>query len=176
MVGCILQKAGENYRVNIWGPEPATLSPFSFEGATKRNKPNLKPGSLIYCQVTKSRFRPLGRSLEAHLRAKSQVLNSFLHAHSTCTLFQSRVWSSHTRASSSINQRNNEQPSDKQCRALRHTEKSRPLSPSGSSRLVSSALLSSGRVDALAYGRATTSSDCPAASIRFFLRVFECLV
>ncbi|XP_003738104.1 exosome complex component RRP40 [Galendromus occidentalis] len=51
VIGCILQKAGENYRVNIWGPEPATLSPFSFEGATKRNKPNLKPGNLIYCQV-----------------------------------------------------------------------------------------------------------------------------
>jgi len=51
VVGCILQKAGENYRVNIWGPEPATLSPYAFEGATKRNKPNLKPGDLIYCQV-----------------------------------------------------------------------------------------------------------------------------
>ncbi|OQR69898.1 exosome complex component RRP40-like [Tropilaelaps mercedesae] len=51
VVGCILQKVGDNFRVNIWGPEPATLSAFAFEGATKRNRPNLKPGDLIYCQV-----------------------------------------------------------------------------------------------------------------------------
>ncbi|XP_022663664.1 exosome complex component RRP40-like [Varroa jacobsoni] len=51
VIGCILQKVGDNFRVNIWGPEPATLSAFAFEGATKRNRPNLKPGDLLYCQI-----------------------------------------------------------------------------------------------------------------------------
>jgi len=39
------------YRVNIFGPHPALLSQTGFEGSTKRNKPNLQPGSLIYCRV-----------------------------------------------------------------------------------------------------------------------------
>jgi len=51
VIGIILQKVGDNFRVNIGGPEPATLSVFAFEGATKRNRPNLKVGDAIYCQV-----------------------------------------------------------------------------------------------------------------------------
>lgn len=42
---------GDVYRVNIGGPHPALLSNLSFEGATKRNKPNLKSGLLIYARV-----------------------------------------------------------------------------------------------------------------------------
>jgi len=51
VIGTIMQKAGDNFRVNIGGPEPATLSAFAFEGATKRNRPNLKVGDSVYCQV-----------------------------------------------------------------------------------------------------------------------------
>ena len=43
---------GDVYRVNIGGPHPALLSNLNFEGATKRNKPSLKPGTLIYARVT----------------------------------------------------------------------------------------------------------------------------
>lgn len=42
---------GDVYRVNIGGPRPAVLSNLSFEGATKRNKPVLSPGMLLYARV-----------------------------------------------------------------------------------------------------------------------------
>ena len=41
------------YRVNIFGSHSALLHVLSFEGATKRNRPQLDPGSLIYCRVVK---------------------------------------------------------------------------------------------------------------------------
>lgn len=42
---------GDVYRINIGGPHPALLSNLSFEGATKRNKPNLQTGMLLYARV-----------------------------------------------------------------------------------------------------------------------------
>jgi exosome complex component RRP40 len=42
---------GDIYRVNIGGPHPALLSNLSFEGATKRNKPILTPGMLLYARI-----------------------------------------------------------------------------------------------------------------------------
>lgn len=42
---------GDIYRVNIGGPHPGQLSNLSFEGATKRNKPNLTTGTLLYCRI-----------------------------------------------------------------------------------------------------------------------------
>jgi exosome complex component RRP40 len=42
---------GDIYRVNILGPHAALLSNLSFEGATKRNKPNLTPGMLLYARI-----------------------------------------------------------------------------------------------------------------------------
>ena len=42
---------GDVVRVNINGPHPAVLSNLSFEGATKRNKPQLSPGMLLYARV-----------------------------------------------------------------------------------------------------------------------------
>ncbi len=42
MVGVITQKIGEGYRVDIGGAHMASLDGLAFEGATRRNKPNLK--------------------------------------------------------------------------------------------------------------------------------------
>jgi len=42
---------GDVYRVNIGASHPALLSNLSFEGATKRNKPNLQTGMLLYARV-----------------------------------------------------------------------------------------------------------------------------
>lgn len=42
---------GDVYRVNVGGPHPALLSNLSFEGATKRNKPNFSTGMLLYARV-----------------------------------------------------------------------------------------------------------------------------
>jgi exosome complex component RRP40 len=45
---------GDVYRVNIGGPHSALLSNLSFEGATKRNKPNMSTGMLLYARVQTS--------------------------------------------------------------------------------------------------------------------------
>lgn len=45
--------SADYYRVNIFGSHSALLHVLSFEGATKRNRPQLDPGSLIYCRVVK---------------------------------------------------------------------------------------------------------------------------
>jgi exosome complex component RRP40 len=42
VVGVIIQKIGEGYRVDIGGAHMASLDGLAFEGVTKRNKPNLK--------------------------------------------------------------------------------------------------------------------------------------
>ena len=48
MVGVIIQKVGEGYRVDIGSAHPASLDSLAFEGATKRNKPNLKASSIFF--------------------------------------------------------------------------------------------------------------------------------
>ena len=42
---------GDIYRVNIGAAHPALLSNLSFEGASKRNKPQLSPGTLLYARI-----------------------------------------------------------------------------------------------------------------------------
>mmetsp|Transcript_23911 Transcript_23911/g.66826 ORF Transcript_23911/g.66826 Transcript_23911/m.66826 type:complete len:314 (-) Transcript_23911:52-993(-) len=57
VVGIVEERAGSDgtggdlYRVHIGGPHPAVLSNLSFEGATKRNKPQLQCGTLVYARV-----------------------------------------------------------------------------------------------------------------------------
>lgn len=47
MIGIITQKLGEGFRVDIGSAHHASLDGLAFEGATKRNKPNLK----VRCHV-----------------------------------------------------------------------------------------------------------------------------
>eukprot|EP00568_Trieres_chinensis_P011417 CAMPEP_0183306934 /NCGR_PEP_ID=MMETSP0160_2-20130417/15305_1 /TAXON_ID=2839 ORGANISM="Odontella Sinensis, Strain Grunow 1884" /NCGR_SAMPLE_ID=MMETSP0160_2 /ASSEMBLY_ACC=CAM_ASM_000250 /LENGTH=268 /DNA_ID=CAMNT_0025470415 /DNA_START=6 /DNA_END=812 /DNA_ORIENTATION=- len=54
VLGIVEETAGEYYRLNIHGPHPALLHNLSFEGATKRNRPYLAPGALLYCRVISS--------------------------------------------------------------------------------------------------------------------------
>jgi exosome complex component RRP40 len=42
VIGVIIQKQGEGYRVDIGSAHAANLDGLAFEGASKRNKPNLK--------------------------------------------------------------------------------------------------------------------------------------
>jgi len=42
VVGVVIARSGENYRVDIGAAHPATLDALAFEGASKRNRPNLK--------------------------------------------------------------------------------------------------------------------------------------
>jgi len=52
VVGLVTARSGEGWRVDIGSAHPAYLDGLAFEGATKRNKPNLKVGSLIYARVS----------------------------------------------------------------------------------------------------------------------------
>ncbi|KAF4666428.1 Exosome component 3 [Perkinsus chesapeaki] len=53
VVGAVVQRTAEFYRVDINGPTgTAHLPALAFNGATKRHKPNLAPGDLVYCHVT----------------------------------------------------------------------------------------------------------------------------
>ena len=45
MIGIIVEKHGENYVVDIGAPFSASLPVLAFEGATRRNRPNLQ----VYC-------------------------------------------------------------------------------------------------------------------------------
>ncbi|KAJ3039922.1 exosome non-catalytic core subunit rrp40 [Rhizophlyctis rosea] len=52
ILGIVTHRISEGYRVDIGAAQPATLDQFAFEGATKRNKPNLEVGTLVYAKVT----------------------------------------------------------------------------------------------------------------------------
>jgi exosome complex component RRP40 len=52
VIGVVEERGGEFYRVNVFGASHALLNRLAFEGATKRNKPELKKGDVIYARVT----------------------------------------------------------------------------------------------------------------------------
>jgi exosome complex component RRP40 len=52
VVGVVVEKHAESYRVEIGASQPASLPALAFEGATKRNKPNLPIGALVYARVS----------------------------------------------------------------------------------------------------------------------------
>lgn len=60
VLGTVTAKVGDIFRVDIGGPDLALLNYTSFEGATKRNRPNVKVGDLIYGQIilTSKHFEP----------------------------------------------------------------------------------------------------------------------
>ncbi|KAI7838848.1 hypothetical protein COHA_007462 [Chlorella ohadii] len=51
VVGRIIDKHSENYGVDIGAPFRALLPVLAFEGATKRNRPQLQVGDLVYARV-----------------------------------------------------------------------------------------------------------------------------
>eukprot|EP00842_Homolaphlyctis_polyrhiza_P006243 jgi/Hompol1/661/HPOL_004256-RA len=52
VVAVVVSRHTENYRVDIGGPHQASLPVLAFEGATKRNRPNLEPGTLVYARMS----------------------------------------------------------------------------------------------------------------------------
>ncbi|KAH7912539.1 exosome complex exonuclease RRP40 [Hygrophoropsis aurantiaca] len=52
VIGVVMGRSGEGWRVDIGSAHNASLDALAFEGATKRNKPNLKVGSLLYARVS----------------------------------------------------------------------------------------------------------------------------
>ncbi|KCV71863.1 hypothetical protein H696_01275 [Fonticula alba] len=52
VIGVIVDRAGETYRVDIGAPTLASLPLMAFEGATKKVHPDLKPGAVIYTRIS----------------------------------------------------------------------------------------------------------------------------
>ena len=44
VIGIVTQKAGDMFKVDMGGSDQASLSYLAFEGATKRNRPDVKVG------------------------------------------------------------------------------------------------------------------------------------
>lgn len=51
VVGIVTDKLVDSWRVDIGAAQPASLSIYSFEGGTKRNRANLPLGSLVYARM-----------------------------------------------------------------------------------------------------------------------------
>ncbi|RKP01496.1 hypothetical protein CXG81DRAFT_517, partial [Caulochytrium protostelioides] len=54
VVGTVVSRHAEHYRVQIGAAHLATLGILEFEGATKRNRPQLEQGALVYAQVLRA--------------------------------------------------------------------------------------------------------------------------
>jgi len=52
VVGLITERYGDSWTVDIRGPFSAKLDALAFEGVTRRSRPNLHPGDLVYARVT----------------------------------------------------------------------------------------------------------------------------
>jgi exosome complex component RRP40 len=51
VVGIVAGRRGDAYEVDVRGPCPAALPVLAFEGATRRNRPTLKDGDLVFARV-----------------------------------------------------------------------------------------------------------------------------
>ncbi|KAH9983345.1 exosome complex exonuclease RRP40 [Russula compacta] len=52
VVGIVSARQGEGWRVDIGSAHQASLGGLAFEGASRRNRPNLKVNSLVYARVS----------------------------------------------------------------------------------------------------------------------------
>ncbi|KAG0308352.1 exosome non-catalytic core subunit rrp40 [Dissophora globulifera] len=52
VVGVVVTKNADNYKVDIGAAQQALLGVLAFEGASKRNRPDIKIGALVYCRVS----------------------------------------------------------------------------------------------------------------------------
>ncbi|XP_076290284.1 exosome complex component Rrp40 isoform X2 [Lasioglossum baleicum] len=51
VVGIVVQKGGDIFKVDIGASEQASLSYLAFEGATKKNRPDLQVGDLVFAKL-----------------------------------------------------------------------------------------------------------------------------
>ena len=51
VIGYVVSKAGDIFKIDIGSSEYASLSYLSFEGATKRNRPDVKVGDIVYARL-----------------------------------------------------------------------------------------------------------------------------
>lgn len=68
VLGVIIEKLAEQYKVDIGASAPAMLSAVAFDGATRRNKPNLQVGTLVYARVVVA-----NRDMDTEVSCESKV-------------------------------------------------------------------------------------------------------
>jgi len=68
LVGVVVGKFGMTYKVEINAPRYGYLDFLAFHGATKRNRPNLRIGAVVYCKVVEA-----DRNLNPVLSCKSDI-------------------------------------------------------------------------------------------------------
>lgn len=67
VIGIIKHRVAEKYIVEIKAPTSASLSHYAFEGATKRNRPQLQTGDVVFGRITR---------LDKHLDPQMECFNS----------------------------------------------------------------------------------------------------
>lgn len=70
VIGIIIRRTAFYYHVDIGGPRIGLLGILEFEGATKRNRPELNIGDIIFCRVLIS-----NRDMQPILTCKSPTFN-----------------------------------------------------------------------------------------------------
>lgn len=68
MIGIVTAKSGDIFKVDVGGSEPASLSYLAFEGATKRNRPNV--------QVTMGTFAFKNKKKHRNIHQHSNIQNA----------------------------------------------------------------------------------------------------
>jgi exosome complex component RRP40 len=63
---------GDVYRIHIGASHPATLSNLQFDGTTKRNKPSLKAGQIVYARVANLHAGRLDPELSCQLSSQEE--------------------------------------------------------------------------------------------------------
>lgn len=53
VIGIVMRKMGDDFSVDIGCPNLAILNYLSFEGASKKNRPDIQAGDVIYATITK---------------------------------------------------------------------------------------------------------------------------
>ena len=51
VIGVVVGKGGDTFRVDIGSADNASLSFMAFEGATKKNRPNINVGDVVYAKL-----------------------------------------------------------------------------------------------------------------------------
>lgn len=70
VIGIITHRNAHFYEVEIKGPNQGLLGTLEFEGATKRNRPDLDVGDIVFCRVSVS-----NRDMQPILSCKSPSFN-----------------------------------------------------------------------------------------------------
>ena len=71
-MGVVTAKAGDTFRVDIGSADQASLSYLAFEHATKKNRPNVQNGDLVYAKLLVA-----SRDMEPELVSDPSLSNSF---------------------------------------------------------------------------------------------------